>query len=119
MNKPVVGEGATKHLYSDSHAYTVERVSPSGKTAWIRRDKATLLNGPDSGEPDALKVYPGGFAAHTTGVQRYRYEPDPDGKLVKVTRRQNGRWKVSGWPTRSPGGVVTFGHRREHYDYNF
>jgi hypothetical protein len=120
---PAVGEGATYHLWSDAHAYTVERVSASGKTAWIRRDKATLLNGANSGEPDALKFSPGGFAGHTSGTQRWAYEPDPEGKLMKVTRRvlKSGKviWKQAGWRTSSPGGTVSFGHRSEHYDHNF
>ena len=121
-SKPVVGEGATRYYHSDAHAYTVERVSASGKTAWIRRDKATILNGPNSGEPDALKVDPGGFAAHVSGSQRYAYERDPEGELVRVSQRTwRGKtlWKVAGWKTTSPGGSVVFGKRSEHYDYNF
>ena len=94
-------------------------MSPNGKTAWLRQDKATLLNGVTSGEPDALKCYPGGFAAHVEGTQRYEYEPNPEGRLYKVTLRGNGKWKQVGIGTKSPGGTVTFGKRHEHYDFNF
>jgi hypothetical protein len=122
QTEPVVGMGATMGMFSDSHAYTVSRVAPNGKTFWMRADKATLLNGATSGEPDALKVYPGGFCAHVEGTQRWACEPDPTSPEVKVTLRDLGTrkvWKKSGFPTRSPGYVVNLGVRCPHFDYNF
>lgn len=141
---PAIGEGATQYHYSDNTAHTVVKVSKSGKTVWIQRDKATLLNGANSGADDALVFEPGGFAARVSGVQRYAYEADPDGALTKVTLREikistrsdfdyyatkdevaRGdyrivqSWKVAGTSTKSRGGEVTFGKRSEHYDYNF
>jgi hypothetical protein len=123
---PVVGEGATHTLWTDAKAHTVVRVSASGKTAWIQRDKVTLLNGANSGEDDALVMTPGGFAAHTEGAQRYEYERDYNGSVLKVTRRvlktRDGEkviWKPVGAKTQSPGNRVTFDGRFEHYDYNF
>ena len=88
----------------------------------IQRDKVNLLNGPSSGEPDALVSYPGGFAAHIEGVQRWSIEPDPNGKTVEVSRRRmkNGDyvWVEVGHPTKG-GNRVVFGRRAEHYDFNF
>ena len=79
-----VGDGVTISGWSDSDVYTVVSVSKSGNSAVVREDKSTLLNGVNSGEPDALKFYPGGFAGHTTGTQRWRHEPDPDGQDLAV-----------------------------------
>jgi hypothetical protein len=59
----VVGDGATTCGWSDRHAGTV--IARTAKTMKIQYDKATLLNGPDSGEKDALKFSPGGFVGHT------------------------------------------------------
>ena len=117
-SNPTVGEGATLNYWSDRDAGTVVRVSPSGKTAYVRRDRATLLNGANSGEPDALKMSPGGFCAHVEGVQRYAYEPNPKGRLYKVTLRANGEWRQVGTKAGERGGTVTFGVRSEVYDYN-
>jgi hypothetical protein len=124
---PFAGQAATYTVYTDSYACTVVSVSKSGKTAVVQRDKATLLNGANSGEPDALNFSPGGFCAHVSGVQRYSYERDPDGEKFKVSRRAvkvAGKvvgyvWKRCGHGTKSPGCSVSFGNRSEHYDYNF
>ncbi len=110
---PMVGEGATVHHYSDSAAYTV--VAVTAKTATLQRDKAKLLNAVGSGEPDALGFAPGGFVGHTSGIQRYAYERDPAGGLVRVSLRKNGKWRTAG----GKGEPVTFGVRKEHYDFNF
>jgi hypothetical protein len=120
---PVLGGAATYTVYTDSHAYTVIKISPNGKTVWLRQDKAVLLNGAGTGAEDALTFNPGGFCGHTSGRQRYAYETDLDGKVIKVSARtlRNGSivWKACGQPTRSPGGTAYFGARHEHYDFNF
>ena len=105
------GDGCTVCGYSDNKAHTVISVSPSGKTIWIRRDKATLLNGANSGEPDALRCYPGGFAAHFEGTQRYSYEPDETATVYACRNTKRG-WK------HPHGGRIITG-RHEHYDFNF
>ena len=123
---PVVGGGATYTIATDSHACTVERVDLRNGKPWrvvLRRDTATLLNGADSGEADALKFEAGGFIGHTSGRQRYAYTPDPDGQVITVTRREFkgglAKWKVVGHGSKSPGCGARFGVRAEHYDYNF
>jgi len=102
-NTPTENGPATLTIWTDSIACTVERVSASGKTAWIREDKATIVSG----------------SAHD-GSARYSYERNPDGALYKVTRRtrRNGTvtWKRAGVRTSDSGWVASFGARRRHYD---
>jgi len=122
MKTPQIGQGATFHLGSDSYACTIIDVRRNGKEVVIQRDKATLLNGFTSGEPDALVSHPGGLAHHVTGVQRYSYEHDPNGRIWHVSRRvlnDQVIWKEVGYPTKSPSAIATFNGRHEYYDYNF
>ena len=111
----MVGMGATELCYSDSYAYTIVKVSPSGKTIIMQQDTATLLNGFDSGEPDALVMYPGGFTGHVEGQQRYDYARNLQGLRRKATLRKDGKYGMVG----SSRSNVRIGIRAEHYDYNF
>lgn len=43
VEKPKIGNGATEITYSDCHAYTVIKVSPSGKTIWLQKMKLHYL----------------------------------------------------------------------------
>lgn len=101
-----VGDGATSHIGSDAHAWTVTAVSPSGKTITIQRDKATI---DPAFKPD---FHPGGFVGHVSNShdQSYSYEPDPNG-VIRQARLTKRGWSSAGMP-------VTKG-RREFYDYNF
>jgi hypothetical protein len=110
---PQVGMGATLCCYSDRMAFTIVKVSP--KSFIMQRDKAILLNGGNSGEPDALQFSPGGFAGHVSGTQRYRYERNPDGETMRVSLRKDGVYRVSETDAR----VVKVGVRAEYYDFNF
>lgn len=112
---PTIGDGATVYRWSDRQAYTVVKVGKNGKTAYIQRDRATLLNGVNSGEPDALVCHAGGFAAHVAGRQRYTYEADCNGETIRVALRSNGQWRTAG----PHGEIVKFGVRAEHCDFNF
>jgi hypothetical protein len=112
--RPEVGEGVTIRGWSDSHPGTIIRVSPNNKRIWFRMDSATLINGADSGEPDALRFSPGGFVGHMSGTQRWHIEPNPEGAEVSATLRQDGSWCLVGGDTR-----VTVGERWKHYDFNF
>ena len=118
---PKVGDGATVYYWSDVESHTVVRVSKSGQTAWIQRDKTTLLNGCNSGEPDALTFTPGGFVGHTSGVQRYAISPDPEGEILRISLRKKGKfagtWRTAG--NNSGAARVRIGIRDEHYDFNF
>lgn len=125
LDNAEVGDGATYTVYSDSKAGTI--IKRTAKTITWQRDKATLLNGFDSDADDKLVAHPGGFAAHVSGVQRYDYERDPNGSIVKFSRREitnpyTGKtrivWKLVGHGSRSPGCSLVAG-RHERYDYNF
>jgi hypothetical protein len=112
--RPEVGDGVTLHGWSDSDPGTITRVSPNGKRIWFRMDSATLLNGVNSGEPDALTFSPGGFMGHTSGTQRWKIEPNPEGAECSATLRKDGSWCLVGGDSR-----VSVGERWKHYDYNF
>jgi len=123
MNTPhlfKVGDKATHTLHTDSKAGYIVKVSPNGKTVWFAEADAKLLNGPNSGEPDALTFSPGGFVGHTSGTQRWEVAPAPPAgdHGLKFTLRSNNRWKVSGGGTYTPGNTLSAGHY-PHYDYNF
>lgn len=126
-NPYTVGDGATLCGYSDHHAYTV--IKTTAQSITMQRDKATLLNGMNSGEPDALVCHPGGFAGHVEGIQRYAYEPDPNGeicvaRMTKKTRKawtkqEDGSYKDVIHANFKNGCSTVLPGRREHYDYNF
>ena len=101
-----VGDGATVHLWSDAHAYTI--IKRTANTLTLRRCKAKHANG---WKPEWI---PGGFSAICINDedQRWEYEEDDDGEI-----------KVAHWSKRNGFRVdgclhVTAG-RHEHYDYNF
>jgi hypothetical protein len=93
---PVAGEGATVLWWSDRHAATVLRVSPSGKTAWVREDRAIRTD-----------------AHGMSDSQSYRYEPDPAGREHVAHRKRDGRWQTLG------GQRIQFGARDHYHDYAF
>lgn len=113
-----VGDGATAFGYSDRRAYTIVEVKAGGRVLVVQRDKAILLNGVGSGEPDALTFSPGGFHGHTAGRQRYRYEAQPNAQRVSYSLRKNGRYVAVGSPAKN-GEELKPGERSEFYDYNF
>lgn len=116
-----VGEKVTHTTYTNAKAGYVESISPNGKTAMVRMANQTLLNGCNSGEPDALVCHPGGFAGHVEGKQRWAIEANPEGWIAKFTLRKRGAfwiWKLAGSATREPGNRLTKGHH-PHYDFNF
>lgn len=103
-----VGDGATIHMYSDSHAGTVVKVTKT--TITIQHDKATL-------DPNwKPEVVVGGFAGHCTNQdsQTYTYERNPNGKV------QTFRWNAKrGLFTNKSAGLTVTKGRHEFYDYNF
>lgn len=93
--KPEVGMGATMLLWTDRHAYTITRVSESGKTFWMKRDIATLEPGTSPWQ----------------GNQDYHYTRCEDSGETMVKFGKKG-WK-------SGGDKVLVGVRDEHYDPSF
>jgi hypothetical protein len=101
------GNGVTVHSHSDAKAGTV--ITRTEKTLTIQMDKSTLLNA------NELEFIPGGFSAHCSNqsVQKYNYERDTAGQILKVSRRKNGEYRIQG-----QSRLVTVG-RKEFHDYNF
>lgn len=121
---PEVGDKWTFTLHSDSHACYIESVNKKGTRFVLREAKATLLNGANSGKPNALNFSPGGFCGHMSGEQEWHIEPNEPGVggLYKISLRflKSGIpvWKECGHPTRSPGCCAVPGHYH-HHDFNF
>jgi hypothetical protein len=113
-----INDPVTYIVYTDADTGWVSRVSASGKTIEVEFAKQTLLNGPNSGEPDALNCSPGGFCGHVHGDQRWKIERDETPKVRKFTLRKTGQWKIAKHPTNSPGCILIKGHK-PYYDYNF
>lgn len=110
MDQLPIGDYVTEIMHSDRCAYEI--MARTAKTLTLRRLKATLLNGPSSGAPDALRFSPGGFVGHTSGTQRYAYATQSDRPTVKAHWSQKrGCFKLGG--NRIAAGAS------EHYDYNF
>ena len=113
-----VGDEVTYTIYTDSDCGWVSKVSPNGKTVLVEFANQILLNGPRSGEPDALSFSPGGFCGHVEGTQRWKISRIANPNVQKFTLRKNGQWKIAGHATKSPGCVLNKGHY-PHYDFNF
>lgn len=116
--KPEVGSEVTHVLYTDAKAGWVSRISPSGKKLWVELGEQRLLNGVESGEPDALTCAPGGFCGHISGTQRWEVKRAENPVVIAFTLRQTGKWKAVGSNTYAIGNSLIAGHR-PHYDFNF
>lgn len=115
LDKAKVGEGVRWKLFTDVEpGYIVGRTE---KTITVRAAHATLMNGFNSGTKDELTFSPGGFCGHTSGEPRYEFAPNPDGAIMRFSRRRRG-WKLVGWRSDSPGYELYFGIGK-FYDYNF
>ena len=110
INNVKIGDGLTVSIYTDCHAGTV--IKKTAKTIWIQQDEATLITKPN--------FVVGGFGGHCTNnrAMKYTYKADSTGRVYKVTKRKNGKWKSAGYKPHSIGGNVYVG-RHEYYDYNF
>jgi hypothetical protein len=106
-----VGDGITKHLYTDAHAFTIVEIKADkrGNILIAKQDKATMTNRKD------LEFIPGGFVGHYPNQrdQEWAYEPNPNGEIRKVR-------------IKADGSLVGVGHgddwsigRHEFYDLNF
>ena len=96
---PKVGDKCTMHLFSDSHACQVVRVSKSGKTMWVKRNVVT-----------ADKTKEGGMG-HQNWIL---HENEFEGGEMKITLRRNGQWRETGSNT-----YVALGQWHEYYDWSF
>ena len=96
---PKVGDKCTMHLYSDSHACQVVRVSPSGKTMWIKRNVVTADKTKELG------------MGHQDWIL---HENEFEGDEMKITLRRNGDWREE-----YSGTYVALGQWHEYYDWSF
>ena len=114
------GDGVSVALWTDVEAYTI--VKKTATTITLRQDNAELLN------RDELRFSVGGFAAHCENQadQRYSYEANPDGAMIKISLRrwkdeegnERRKWKRAGTGTFEAGGSAYAGRRKFH-DFNF
>ncbi len=124
-----VGDPVNWSAGTDCQPGTVVEVTPSA--IFVRGVKTVLLNGCNSGEPDALTFQAGGFVGHTSGTQRYSFEeipeqPGRESRGKKFTKRaaneyRGAKAKEAGTSIRGSmraWGVLRHGHAK-HYDYNY
>ena len=96
---PRVGDKCTMHLYSDSWACQVVRVSESGKTMWIKRNKVEHEPGTEGG----------------MGHQNWlKHENVFEGEEMKITKRKNGDWRET-----CSNCYGSLGQWHEYYDWSF
>ncbi|MDP2324289.1 MAG: hypothetical protein Q8N51_09705 [Gammaproteobacteria bacterium] len=112
-----VGDPVTRSGYSECHAGYVIQINEARTKLVMQDGNARLLNGANSGEPDALHFSPGGFCGHTSGTQRWEITPNPNGRLHIFTLRKNGRWIETGL-AHNQGKPLCAGHHH-HHDFNF
>lgn len=113
---PKVGAHVTVVRYTDKRAAVV--IHRTARQCVVQLCSQLLMNAPDSGEPDALVVTQGGFAAVVCGQQRWDIQPDPRGACERYTLRESGEWKLVGIRTAEHGGTLVAGWH-PHYDFNF
>lgn len=92
--QPAPGVGATLGIGSDCYPYTISRVSPSGKTFWMRRDNYTRTD--QNGMSES---------------QEYDYSSDPNAPEEEVRMTTRG-WRLKGSKYQS----VHVGTRRAYSD---
>ena len=117
-----VGDPVSWSAGTDTRCGTVVRLTKT--KVFIQEVEATLLNGPNSGEPDALHFAPGGFCGHMSGVQRHSFA-EPSGPERAFSRRnlRNGSTVAKQQGTSMSGSMSSWGRLRHghaaHYDFNF
>lgn len=94
---PEIGMGVTECMHIDRHANTINKISGSGKTIWIQRDKAIRT---DNNKKST--------------IQEYRYESDNNGTIQKCTLRKDGSYRTLG----EHGSIIILGQRDEYFDYS-
>ncbi len=122
-----VGDGISRHGYSDIAPFEVIEVSKSGKKIKCRAMKADL---DPAFKPEFI---PGGFSAHcvNNNEQKWIIESNPDGEIIEVSLRSikcnplfNGglerveKWVPVGMPAKIGERVISAGAKK-FYDYNF
>lgn len=118
LSLPAVADDAATIIgWTDHHAATIIARTP--RTVTVREDRATWLNRPGSGEPDALVMTPGGYAGHVEGEQRWHLTSDPDGRVSRWSLRKSGRWVRVGQPDSRYSDILVVGRRCHYRDLGF
>lgn len=97
---PVVGDGATKCLWTDRHAGTIVA---------IRFTKTGVLKEIDWQEDISTRNDLNGMSE----TQEYTYIPNPNAKIETFKAKKNGTFKSSS------GFSIAIGTRQTYYDYSF
>lgn len=101
--KPEVGMGGTILMYTDRHAFTIEKVSKSGKTFYFRKD--TAIRTDKNGQSEN---------------QSYRFERNTKNPLCMAKLHKNGRYYTNEvYGQGRCDTPVSIGERCEYYDYGF
>ena len=90
---PKVGMGATILMWSDRHAATIVKVTPT--QVHVQRDKATRIDSNGMSE-----------------AQHYAYEADSSAPVEVFRRSKTGAYKCN-------GSQLRIGTRDEYYDFSF
>lgn len=96
---PKVGDKCTMHLWSDTHACQIVKVSASGKTIWVKRNVVVADTSKDCG------------MGHQNWIKR---ENEFEGSEMKCTKRKDGRFRES-----RSNNLITLGTWHEYYDWEF
>lgn len=113
--RPEVGMGVTELGWSDRHPWEIIEVVSDRK---IKLRSMTATRDPEW-KPE---VVAGGFSGHcvNNNEQRWKIEPNPEGKVKFATLRKNGKWIWVGEPAvGSCAAGLRLGEARYFYDYNF
>jgi len=97
--RPEVGMAATILGWTDRHPATVVRVSPSGKTCWVRECIAKRTDSHGMSE-----------------VQEYEYSENPAAPEREFRLGKRG-WREAG--TRGKGNGLRLGRREKYFDFSF
>ena len=93
----MVGMGATICYYSDREPATLIQILHNGRRIVLRTDKSIRTDNNGMSE-----------------IQKYNYEPDPNGAIHIATLRKDGSYRLIGEKT-----LVDIGSRCKYYDYSF
>jgi len=98
---PSIGDGATELMWSDRRAYTITKVI-NAKTVEVTKDDYSW----------------GGVGGREMGDNsKWVFAPNPDGPVVTLTKRKNGKWIIKGESIK--GTAFLMGRREMHHDDSF
>ena len=89
-----VGMGGTLNYWTDNKPVTIIAVSKSGRVVTVQKDRVV----------------------HSADGESQEFQLDPEGSILKFSRRKNGRWIEVG---QSGGLSLSIGRRHYYYDRSF